>query len=152
MRGVYSSMTEHERILNRARCRKFRAKHPNHVKQYARKYCKDHPDKVKQWGKNYYAKARKKITKYNKQYHQELKTKLNDIKVKAGCVDCGYNKNPVALDFDHARGKKIKLVSNCRSWVEAEREIKKCEVRCAICHRIATADRRLVQTYKKKGA
>lgn len=62
------------------------------------------------------------------------------IKVERGCVDCGYNAHPAALDFDHrdpslkryAIAKKYGQVSNETLLVEIE----KCDVRCANCHRV----------------
>ena len=59
------------------------------------------------------------------------------------CVDCG-EADPRVLDFDHV-GHKTALVSAlaawgaCRSRLEAE--IARCAVRCANCHRRATARR-----------
>lgn len=61
------------------------------------------------------------------------------------CVDCGEN-DPVVLDFDHITGDKDDCVSNGvrRGWgiVRLAAEIKKCEVRCANCHRRITTRRR----------
>ena len=72
----------------------------------------------------------------------KLKRRVNAIKMDSGCVDCGYAENPVALDFDHVRGEKMMAISGMvgrlRSWVSIEREIVKCEVVCANCHRIRT--------------
>lgn len=71
---------------------------------------------------------------------------VNDYKIKTGCIDCGYNKHPYALDFDHLRDKKYNIGSLARSRVARETlwgEIEKCEVRCANCHRIKTYERRL---------
>lgn len=57
------------------------------------------------------------------------------------CVDCG-NSNPVVLEFDHVAGKS-KMISRmivdgcCPATIA--KELKKCEVRCACCHRIKTA-------------
>jgi aerobic-type carbon monoxide dehydrogenase small subunit (CoxS/CutS family) len=69
------------------------------------------------------------------------------IKMESGCVDCGYNKSPVALQFDHVFGNKKSSVSNLiRSdycWETILEEIKKCEVRCANCHAVVTAHRKL---------
>lgn len=60
------------------------------------------------------------------------------------CVDCGNNDVRV-LEFDHVRGSKVdsvsRLLSNRASWDTIEREIAKCEVRCANCHRIKTGER-----------
>lgn len=63
------------------------------------------------------------------------------------CVDCG-EADPVVLDFDHVRGKKVRNVSDlCGAFGYCSTEtlmaeIAKCEVRCANCHRRATARRR----------
>ena len=68
-------------------------------------------------------------------------------KVSRGCVDCGYNKHPAALDFDHLpdRGRKLFPIG-CgianRSMDAIMAEIEKCEVVCSNCHRIRTATRR----------
>ena len=61
------------------------------------------------------------------------------------CVDCGED-NWIVLDFDHVRGKKKNNVktmcgARCYSWKTILKEIKKCEVRCANCHRIITHKR-----------
>lgn len=61
------------------------------------------------------------------------------------CVDCGEN-NPDVLEFDHVRGKKrgnVSDMSNRAVSVETlRREIAKCDIRCANCHRVATRKRR----------
>ncbi len=65
-----------------------------------------------------------------------------DILRKSVCVDCGES-DPIVLDFDHVRGRKKMavsgLVSRAASLFTINREIKKCEVRCANCHRRKTA-------------
>jgi hypothetical protein len=56
------------------------------------------------------------------------------------CVDCGET-DMVVLEFDH-RGHKVADISTYansgRTWARIEREIAKCEVRCANCHRRRT--------------
>lgn len=60
------------------------------------------------------------------------------------CVDCGES-DIVVLDFDHVRGIKELSIAMllCRHAKEEKlrEEISKCEVRCANCHRRATAQR-----------
>jgi hypothetical protein len=66
------------------------------------------------------------------------------IKLERGCVDCGYKKHAVALDFDHLPGfEKTAAVSNLLSCTRERilAEIAKCEVVCANCHRVRTANR-----------
>ncbi len=68
---------------------------------------------------------------------------INAIKITASCIDCGYDKDPIALDFDHLRDKKFQISSNVtRSLKSIFLEIMKCEVRCANCHRKVTKLRR----------
>lgn len=58
-----------------------------------------------------------------------------------GCVDCGYNGHPAALDFDHLpefkKHRNIAQLANCQ-WPTILEEITKCELVCANCHRIRT--------------
>lgn len=57
------------------------------------------------------------------------------------CIDCGES-DPRVLEFDHVRGAKqfavTTGVSNGLSWRKIQTEIKKCDVRCANCHRKKT--------------
>lgn len=80
----------------------------------------------------------------------ERQKKLNREYVQSvldasSCVDCGFKDNR-ALDFDHVRGEKTAhvsaLVSGGYSIERIKVEIAMCEVRCANCHRIVTAQRR----------
>jgi len=70
---------------------------------------------------------------------------VRDLKLRRGCVDCGYNAHAEALHFDHLpgvekRGKVCDLRRN--NSIEALLlEIAKCEVVCANCHAIRTAKR-----------
>ena len=59
------------------------------------------------------------------------------------CVDCGETDRRV-LDFDHITNKQAlvsALVAYGASRARIEREIRRCEVRCANCHRRVTAQR-----------
>jgi hypothetical protein len=82
----------------------------------------------------------KQLDHYDK---QEFKNRLAKIKEKSGCVDCGIN-NHIILDFDHLKDKKYnisRMIHNGFSWAAIKKEIAKCEVVCANCHRIRTHDR-----------
>jgi len=67
-------------------------------------------------------------------------------KLAAGCIDCGFAAHPSALDFDHVIGEKRFQISGSqgRSLKSIIKEIEKCVVRCANCHRIASHRRQQV--------
>jgi hypothetical protein len=75
---------------------------------------------------------------------------VDSIKLDRGCADCGFNGHPAALDFDHLPGT-IKVFNIATMVIRRNglaaimAEIAKCEVVCANCHRIRTANRRKQQ-------
>jgi uncharacterized protein YktB (UPF0637 family) len=82
----------------------------------------------------------KELETYNK---QEYKKRLAEIKESSGCVDCGVS-NHIILDFDHIKDKKYnisRMIHDGFSWAAIKKEIAKCEVVCANCHRIRTHQR-----------
>lgn len=91
----------------------------------------------KVWYKN--NKQRRIIINYR--WRDETKLKIDEIKKSGFCADCGVSgKNyPCILDFDH-KGNKDFQISHYRdkSWKRVKREIDKCELVCANCHRIRT--------------
>jgi len=79
---------------------------------------------------------------------QQFKKKLAEIKKASGCVDCGES-NPIVLDFDHIRDKKYnisRMIHDGFSWKAIVKEMQKCEVVCANCHRIRTHNRLVERT------
>lgn len=70
---------------------------------------------------------------------------VNDYLKNNPCVDCGED-DWIVLEFDHVRGEKEMEVSLAlyRGWSleKIKKEIEKCEVRCANCHRRVTYQRR----------
>lgn len=89
----------------------------------------------------------------NKSYYIEKAAKTrNELRVRNRrllweylsthpCVDCGIA-DPLVLEFDHVRGKKtgeVARIAGQKTWKTVMREIEKCEVRCANCHRRKTA-------------
>jgi len=60
------------------------------------------------------------------------------------CVDCGKFFGPSVMDFDHVRGQKLGSICQCAARfgkLKLMEEIQKCDVICAVCHRIRTHDR-----------
>jgi hypothetical protein len=66
---------------------------------------------------------------------------LDQLKLDKGCVDCGYDKAAVALDFDH-RDPELKISGVAAmlwsSTALIQAEIDKCDIRCSNCHRVKT--------------
>ena len=71
----------------------------------------------------------------------ETGSELIKYLLKHPCIDCG-NGDIRVLEFDHVKGKKLMSVGSMRSsgksWNDMKKEIEKCVVRCANCHRIKT--------------
>jgi hypothetical protein len=72
----------------------------------------------------------------------KVREKLLNFLSDKKCKDCG-EKDPIVLDFDHrSKDNKFKIVakmlSGHYSWASVEKEIKKCDIRCANCHRRKT--------------
>ncbi len=97
----------------------------------------------REYDKKYYEEKVNKDRKVvlQKSRRRELRFGLVKFLKKNPCVDCG-EKNPVVLELDHIRDKEFNvsdMISRGMSWKSIKKEIKKCEVRCANCHRIKTA-------------
>lgn len=74
-----------------------------------------------------------------------IKAMIRKAKSKP-CTDCGNRYPPEAMDFDHvpSRGRKLFCISKCGGeWTVADIEVEmfKCDLVCAICHRLRTAAR-----------
>ena len=100
------------------------------------------------WVKGHYAANVsyyvKKARERRKEVVKQINEKLYDYLEGHPCVDCGED-DPIVLEFDHVRGKKSYDISSLAwrlvSWNSLMKEIAKCEVRCANCHRRKTAER-----------
>jgi hypothetical protein len=68
---------------------------------------------------------------------------LHAVLARGACVDCG-ERDSVVLEFDHLRDKRdavTRLAWHGCSLATIDAEIDKCQIRCANCHRRATASR-----------
>lgn len=101
------------------------------------------PETRQKWYKNKITNADWKEKRNNQSNIRRIKIQefLREYKLSKGCIDCGYRKHHVALDFDHIKGNKEINVCNAKSIEQAKREIDKCEVVCSNCHRIRTYER-----------
>ena len=87
---------------------------------------------------------RAKIKERSQKRRNELRTMLSEIKESSGCVDCGVKYPYYVLDFDHLDDKVdgIGIMIRSHPIEEILKEVKKCEVVCANCHRERTQQRR----------
>lgn len=103
----------------------------------------------REYHKRYYRKRRdyfiKKAQESNARLTERNREYVNEYLRNNPCVDCGES-DPILLEFDHVKDKKVMNISdtiyNQWSIKRIQKEIDKCEVRCANCHRKVTHERR----------
>jgi hypothetical protein len=102
------------------------------------------PEKVAEYNRNFYASHREHWLEYTRKRRARNTTDLRALKLLRGCFDCGYDADADALELDHVRGVKFRAVSALTTASDAVLavEIAKCDVVCANCHSIRTANRR----------
>ena len=75
------------------------------------------------------------------QYYSRNRDHIYNFLKSSKCIDCGDDRWQV-LEFDHINDKKYgicDMMGRCMSISNIDKEISKCEVRCANCHRLKTA-------------
>ena len=84
----------------------------------------------------------KVIAERNKQYKKETDDYIRNLKSSTKCADCKKKYHWFQMDFDHIIGKKdravSKMVAQKVSLERIKKEIEKCELVCANCHRLRT--------------
>lgn len=92
--------------------------------------------------RRYYAENQaehaKAVTERNRRWKVELHRRVLTYLAVHPCVDCGCTDVRV-LEFDHLGDKEFgiaQMIGSANSWARIVREIAKCNVRCANCHRI----------------
>lgn len=93
---------------------------------------------MRAWNKKNRHKIRAMVTvrkKRNRAMLDELKNRP--------CEDCGGMFPPCCMDYDHVRGAKLFVVGQGinRSVAQIMREIEKCDLVCANCHRVRSMNR-----------
>lgn len=99
----------------------------------------------KSYGAKHYA-ANKELYKSRARTNTPLYIERNreyvrNIKLASGCVKCGYNEHHVCLDFHHLDSEDkddnvARLVNSASSIKRIDKEIAKCIILCANCHRL----------------
>ena len=121
-------------LRRRGICKKCRGKHAIENFEY-----------LKKWRKNYNKDNRTQKRINDATRRAEIKKVIDDLKSSTSCADCGNYFPPIAMDFDHVRGKNRSisgLVSGSYKLELILAEIALCEIVCACCHRIRTHDRK----------
>ena len=101
----------------------------------SQEYIKSHYERNRKY---YLEKAERNRKKNRQACFEYLKTYLS----QHPCVDCG-EKDIIVLEFDHKEWKKKRanvgdLLANNATPNKLAREVAKCEIRCANCHRRKT--------------
>jgi len=129
-----------------ANSKKYYIKNREKILKYGSQWQKDNPEKVreyvKKWKKNNPEKVREQRRRHRKRYRglhrKRLHEWINNYKLSKGCAICGYNKCAEALDFHHPGDKDIgiaRLSNKDKSIKRIKKEMDKCVIRCANCHR-----------------
>lgn len=109
-------------------------------KQYRKRYNQENKEALREYQRLYYNKHPEMVRERDTRRKQELREFIIKQKMMQVCVRCG-NSDFRVLDFHHIDkdSKEMSIgevVAN--GWSEARilKEIAKCEVLCANCHRI----------------
>lgn len=93
----------------------------------------------KKWWKKNKHLHRQRVSNNRKQRRAYLRQCRDNYLQHHPCVDCG-NSDIRVLEFDHVRRTKKENIANMLqrevAWNTILKEISKCDVRCANCHRI----------------
>jgi hypothetical protein len=108
-------------------------------KEYHAKYMKE----------IWYPKNKNRHISYMRRNKRRIQEFIDQYKRARSCIDCGFSGKefPFVLDFDHLEGKTTKKFT-IGSWSHSvlsidavQKEIEKCELVCANCHRKRTFSR-----------
>jgi hypothetical protein len=106
------------------------------------------------YARNRYATRHAEVRAINDRSRQKKRLWVIADKLARGCADCGYRQHVEALEYDHRPGEeKWTLTATGRVWRPSafniswsleriQTEVAKCDVVCANCHRVRSAERR----------
>jgi hypothetical protein len=108
-------------------------------KRYKCRSCnKEYQEK---WYKNNSRKHKDRVNEARKENKEKLRNHIFEYLSKNCCNTCG-EKDILVLEFDHLSDKSFNIseaIASSFSLTRLEKEIKKCQVLCANCHRRKTA-------------
>lgn len=100
-------------------------------------------DCMKEYKQVHYNQNSSKVYESVRLRRQKIKDLVWEYKSTHSCVDCSLI-DPVVMEFDHLSDKESdvsKMVIRGLSWERIQKEIAKCEMVCANCHRRRTHSR-----------
>lgn len=105
--------------------------------------CKQcHKEYTHKWYLEHKIHHNKIVRKWDIFYREEIEKKLSEYLLNHPCVVCD-EKDILVLEFDHINGKKDFNIGDRlhhkHSWETLFKEIQKCQVLCANCHKRKTA-------------
>jgi len=97
------------------------------------------PEKRRAYRRTWYSKNKESEKAHVLRRKKEIKKWFLDYKKTLSCVRCGEN-HPAALDFHHRNQRDKSFGINTKVHVgysidKIKKELEKCEVLCANCHR-----------------
>jgi hypothetical protein len=145
-----SELKPTHRLINKT-CSKCKASKPvsefnfrNTASGARQSYCKECG---KGFTRSHYRNNKRQYLDRNVRSYMKRRELVRQMKSRA-CADCGVQYPFYVMDFDHREGeiKEYELNRIDRMTIQAIlREIKKCDVVCANCHRVRTYQRRIKQ-------
>lgn len=120
-----------------------------------RQYYQDNIEKVRNSQRLYRQENGSLDRERRRQRYRVARDWLVQQKAKP-CVDCGGIFHPEAMHFDHLPGydkvtEVARLTGTCNIQ-KIQREILKCDLVCANCHAVRTAERRAARVAERRAA
>lgn len=141
-KAYYRNWSKANRARNALVDKAWRRRNPDKIRAMTRRRMRKHGAEIQAWRRDWYAKNKARICAENRARHKEKRAFLNSLK-RRPCADCRRRFPPYVMDFDHRRGTKEFMIGRLlsASLERLTREIEKCDVVCANCHRIRTHSR-----------
>ena len=94
--------------------------------------------------RRWYRDNKERVLFNNSRSRKEIRQQLSEIKENTPCEDCKHFYPAFVMEFDHVRGdKKFDIGSGMASGIHIiMKEVAKCDIVCANCHRIRTHKRK----------
>lgn len=117
---------------------------PDYLKQYHREYKQTNKNTINRRRREHYKLNADPLRAKQKTIHQRRRAYLNAVKCRYGCMNpdcpCTGPLPPYCLDFHHVdpKSKLFSIGAALRTMAAIKREVVKCTVLCAVCHRMET--------------